>query len=88
MNKMSEIIIKNEVRPCYAQGRRALFHGWSHVSKIHNAVLRGTVSGVISDTFAIVEFEDGNISRIEPEHIRFADNLFDEYYFKGNEVEE
>lgn len=85
---MSEIIIKNEVRPCYARGRRALFHGWSNVSQIHNAVLKGTVSGVISDTFAIVEFEDGNISRIEPEHIRFADNLFDEYCYKRLEEKE
>lgn len=77
----TEIIIKHELRPCTVHGKRALFHEWSHVSQIRDAVLRGTVSGVVSDTFGIVEYENGVVERVYPFDIQFLDNKCSEYCF-------
>lgn len=70
-----------DLRPCKVNGQNALFHEWSHVSQIRDAILRGTVGGVVADTFGIVEYEDGSIARVMPEKIRFLDNEFSEYCF-------
>lgn len=52
---------KPELRTCFVGDKRALFHGWSNVSMIREAIITGSVSGVVSDTYGIVEFEDGNL---------------------------
>lgn len=78
----NEIIIKKELRPCAVHGRKALFHEWSHVSTIRDAVLRGTVSGVVFDTFGIVEYENGVVERVLPCDIQFLDNKCSEYCFE------
>lgn len=61
------------LRTCQVDGENAFFHKWSDVSQIRDAVLKGTISGVISDTFGIVEFENGKVKRVEPERIVFTD---------------
>lgn len=76
-----EIIIKHELRPCIVHGKKALFHEWSHVSQIREAMLRGSVSGVVSDTYGIVEYENGTVERVFPFDIKFTDGKIKEYCF-------
>ena len=42
-------------------------------------MMGGHGGGVVRDTYAIVEYEDGSIGRIAPEKIKFSDNLFEKY---------
>lgn len=75
-----------EYRPCYAKGKKALFHRWANTA---NPI---TPRGVDpSDerarffqyraTQAVVEYEDGTVERVWPQDIRFADSTarFKEY---------
>lgn len=65
----------DNLRPCLVEKETGefLFHCWSHVSEIVPPALtiNGHKGGVISETFAIVEGEDGRIIRVRPEKIRF-----------------
>ena len=62
---------------------KALFHCWNFRSKVvGESYLRGGhPAGQISDTFALVEYEDGEIHEVEPTQIRFVDNAMREYAF-------
>lgn len=62
---------------------KALFHCWNHRSElVGESCLRGGHSaGQVSDTFAIVEYEDGTVHEVEPENIQFVDNAMSEYAF-------
>ncbi len=71
----------SEHRPCIVKGRKALFHRWEDKSEIHNATLRGTISGVIKGTLAIIEYEDGVVTECYPYEVKFCDNKFKEYAF-------
>lgn len=66
---------RNELHPCLVEKEEGefLFHCWSHVSEIVPPALtvNGHKGGVIPETFAIVEAEDGRIIRVRPEKIRF-----------------
>lgn len=73
------------LRPCFVKGRKALFHRWSHHSKIRDALLQGQASGVIAADFGIVEYEDGTVEEVYPCSIQFCDRMLDQYCF---EVEE
>lgn len=70
---------ENEYRPCYANGRRALFHRWINTA---NPVLP---KGVDPDdkrakffqhrsTTGLVEYADGTLERVWPQDIRFVDS--------------
>ncbi len=70
---------ENEYRPCYVNGRRALFHRWINTA---NPVLP---KGVSPDdekarffqhrsTTGLVEYSDGALERVWPQEIRFADS--------------
>ena len=79
-----KITIERELRPCIVENSiKALFHCWNFRSKVvGESYLRGGHSaGQISDTFALVEYEDGEIHEVEPTHIRFVDNAMSEYAF-------
>ena len=71
----------SEYRPCIVKGRKALFHRWEDKSEIRDATMRGTISGVIKGTLAIIEYEDGVISECYPYEVKFCDNKFNEYAF-------
>lgn len=62
-------------RPCYVKGQKAMFHCWSHTGHVVTPSLMfgGDNGGVVSETYGIVEFENGVIKRTLPEYIRFAD---------------
>lgn len=61
----------------------ALFHCWNHRSEVvgESPLRGGHPGGQISGTFAIVEYEDGTVHEVEPQNIRFVDNLISEYAF-------
>lgn len=74
-------VTNSEYRPCIVKGRKALFHRWEDKAEIRDAVLRGTVSGVVKGTVAIIEYEDGVITECYPYEVKFCDNKFNEYAF-------
>lgn len=89
------VIISQEIeyRPCYVNGRRALFHRWVNTA---NPVLP---KGVSPDderarffqhrsTAGLVEYEDGTLERVWPQEIRFADHgLFREFAWDQKQEE-
>ena len=62
---------------------KALFHCWSHKSELvgESPCYGGHPDGQISETFGIVEYEDGTIHEVDPTSIRFVDNAMSEYAF-------
>lgn len=70
-----EIHIKNETRPCYYEGERAIFHRWGERREMlmESPLVGGHPAGIIAATFAIIELEDGTVKEVFPSKIRFAD---------------
>lgn len=66
--------------------RKGLFHGWSHKQWIHEAVICGDVSGQMSKTVAIVEYEDGSIHEHFPCEIKFTDGMVKKFCKKQAET--
>lgn len=72
------IMITDERRPCWARGRKALFHRW--MNSAHPVLPRGVEPGdkdarffQFRSTTAIVEYEDGTVGRVYPNEVEFAD---------------
>lgn len=68
----------NEYRPCYVNGRKALFHRWMNTA--NPALPKGVDANDEKARFfqhrstaGLVEFEDGIVTRAWPQDIRFAD---------------
>ena len=72
---LSNIVIEHETRPCYYEGKRAMFHSWSeHREAISESpMVGGHPAGIIAATLAIIELEDGTVKEVYPEKIKFAD---------------
>lgn len=76
----NKIIIRNEIRPCYVLSsteshHKAFFHCWTCEREQF-----GEYSVV--KVFALCEFENGSLKKIEPENIMFADGgEFADTYF-------
>ncbi len=87
MAKMEMVVRFNKYRPCLVKGKKAIFHRWCEVAEIRDAVLKGTISGQIKNTYGIVEFEDGSIGQYLPCYIKFCDNLVKDYGFRVSENE-
>ena len=71
-------------RPCYVYGRKALFHCWGQESRVipPSALIGGHPGGTIASIMGIVEYEDGEVCKVNPDHIRFADGGgFEQYAF-------
>ena len=75
---------ENPLRPCYAKGRKAIFHRWCNTA---NPILpRGMEPNDEKARYfqyrcvqAIVEYMDGSVDRVWPQDIEFADGgRFDE----------
>lgn len=73
-----------EYRPCYAQGRPALFHRWcdnARPVRRKYAQEDDTQHYQLHNVQALVEFADGTVARVWPQDIQFIDTRpeFDEY---------
>ena len=75
---------KIELRPCYVDGIKALFHGWSQNNRViePSPMIGGGPGGTVAYTLGIVEFGDGTVKQVFPERIKFTDHLFDAYYLE------
>lgn len=72
MASFNDIEIKQELRPCFINGKKALFHLWI---KKYDFVLRDEyIKG-------LVEFVDGTVEEVMADTIRFCDNKAKEYAF-------
>ena len=74
-----------ELRPCYAKGKKALFHRWfEHHFIVPPKIAIGSppTGGEETCLYAIVEYEDGTVEGIFPRDIVFADSEFKEYAFQ------
>lgn len=74
------------IRPCYISKKsfkngpkRAIFHGWIELK-----------SPNMTQTLALVEYEDGVIEQVKPTNIIFIDSkwLFDEFYWAEEDEDE
>lgn len=80
----SEILIRENLRPCIVINRKALFHKWSDKSKIvePSPMIGGHKGGVLKYTVGIIEYEDGVVTECYPYEIRFVDAKLKEYCFE------
>ena len=84
---MAGLTVETKLRPCYIIGEkkgsktRALFHAWSFHSDIYapSVMVGGHGGVVVARTAAIVELEDGSVTLIHPQSIKFVPGIFDEY---------
>ena len=79
-----EIRIGMEYRPCLIDDEcKALFHKWeSGVKRIPAGPENGWKGGgTVCSDLAIVEDADGRIREVEPNRIRFTDELVPRYFY-------
>ena len=76
MAKTNDINIGFELRPCIVGGVKALFHRWGEDSKL-------AVKLRCPATFALVEYETGDLGLVPLKRVRFLDSRkkFSEYDF-------
>lgn len=62
-----------------AEDHNALFHQWikEEYTVAPSPFVGGDNGGQYSHTYALVEYENGTIHKVEPEYIRFIDNIMD-----------
>ena len=70
------ITVCPERRQCYASGRKAMFHRWVNVAYPvgESLGISGPPAGQMEYTMALVELEDGRVTRVDPKNIRFLDS--------------
>lgn len=64
-----------DLRPCVVNEKAALFHTFEQYSEIVSPsfAIGGHGGGVIAEVFAIVEYEDGKVGRVDISSLRFTD---------------
>lgn len=89
--QFAEIEITTKTRPCWVNGRRALFHRWTDSARPAKA--RGEENDPEAKYFqlysvhALVEYEDGTMARVWPAVLQFAPSAdFAEYDWEGMEA--
>lgn len=73
MASFNDIVIRPELRPCYVNGKKALFHFW--IRKKDIVMQSEYIEG-------LVEFIDGTVEEINAKNIRFCDSKLKEYCFR------
>lgn len=73
----------NHLRTCRYMDENYLFHCFEQFSSVIGAsiAIGGHPAGQLSQTFALIEDEKGNIFRVDPTAIVFTDNEFRNYFF-------
>jgi hypothetical protein len=78
---VSEITIKNEIRPCMVNGEKALFHGWG--STCNHCRNSDGLECYMPTTVGIIERESGVMEICFPADVTFTDGLFTQYAFRS-----
>lgn len=70
------IRVYKELRPCMADGKRAMFHKWVTVREIvpPSIMKGGHLGGEVQDDFALVEYVDGTVAKVDVGSVRFLDS--------------
>lgn len=78
--------MRNHLRTCRFKNNNYLFHCFEQCSHVvpPSIAVGGYPAGQISQVFALIEDESGNIKRVDPTDIKFTDNEFN-YYFSESE---
>lgn len=67
-----------EYRPCYVNGRKALFHRWVNTARPQlpkgQELSENARFFQFRTTHALVEYEDGTMDQVWPRDIKFADH--------------
>ena len=80
-----------EYRPCFVDGKKALFHGWvdeNNLVPISPIGGEQKVGGPLllckseKETYGLVELESGEIITVFPKFIKFIPMNFNEYCFE------
>ncbi len=75
--QFAEIEITAKTRPCWVNGRRAIFHRWTDNARPAKARAQENDPEAgyfqLYSVHALVEFEDGKMVRVWPNEVRFAD---------------
>lgn len=86
--------MKNQLerRPCYYDGKRAMFHCWTEYKTVlePSMLVGGGNGGQVSILYGLIEFEDGHCECVRPGNITFADGggFDDEVFFPPQKTEE
>lgn len=68
----------SELRPCYVNGRKALFHRWVNTARPQlpkgQELSENARFYQFRATTGLVEYEDGTIDQVWPRDIKFADH--------------
>lgn len=75
--------MRNHLRTCRFKNNNYLFHCFEQCSHVvpPSIAVGGYPAGQISQVFALIEDESGNIKRVDPTEIKFTDNEFRNYFF-------
>lgn len=76
-------------RPCKYENKNYIFHCFEQHSYVisPSPMICGHTGGQVSEVFALIEDEKGNIYRVDPTRVKFTDDEFEEI-FKNCEVAE
>lgn len=93
MATFNTMITANPTRPCWVEGRRAIFHRWTDSARPVKP--RGMEEDESAERYqlhsvhALVEYEDGTMSRVWPTAVQFADSeqLFADYDWDAMEAQ-
>lgn len=78
---VSEITIKQNLRPCIVFGKNALFHGWGNT---YNTCRNSDgLEHYIPATVGMIERENGSMEICFPVDVTFTDGLFTQYAFRS-----
>lgn len=90
-----EIKINQTLRPCFVDGKKALFHLWGNEPcKIENKIQHFYDNKVLNEhvetynttrLIGIVEYDDGTVAEVEPSKVKFVAGIFNDYSFDEQE---
>lgn len=91
MAKYPQFIVGPERRPCYVEGKKAMFHQWITRAQIAppSPMIGGAPGGQLMDVVGLVEMEDGHMKEVYPYSVVFADGGdFDTVAFRMQKEDE
>ena len=71
------VIHSDTRRPCLTNyGEKCFFHCWTNETRVipPSALRGGHQGGVVSETFALLEFENGSVARYHVDQFKFIDS--------------